>query len=756
MQTELAINTNLVASDIRDDVSRIRKELRGQNYLVSASRIHFVSDNGFLHFLPGQDKVSSPGFQGIHYLTFDVSAPGESPPPPPKDCFGRDSLINKVVGLAEKLTSTALIGTGGIGKTSIALAVLHHDRVKALFGEDRRFIRCDQFPASLVDFLSRLSKVIGAGVENPEDLNPLRQYLSSKKIFIILDNVESILDPQGFYGHEIYDVIEELSQFSNICLCITSRMTTVPPGCETLEIPSLSMEAARDAFYQIYKHGTRSDSVDRILKTLDFHPLSVTLLATIAHQNKWGSARLVKEWEKRQTAVLRTEHNKSLAATIELSLASPTFRELGPNARGLLEVVAFFPRGVNEDSLGWLFPSTSNGTTIFDGFCVLSLTHRNNGSITMLSPLRDYLRPKDPMSSPSLRAIKEYYFARMSVDLNPHAPGFSKAGWITSEDANVEHLLNVLTFTDPKSDSVWEACAHFMDHLYWHKPRQTVLRRTIEGLPDHHHRKPRCMFNLARLFQSVGNHAEQKRLLNHVLRLRKKQRNLRWVAHTLVDLSHVNRLLHLHEEGILQAKEALEIYQRLGDAGCQGWCLNDLARLFYSNKQLDAAEEAASRAMVLLPGEGEEFLVCQSHRILGDIYISKGKGERATYHFQAAISIASAFNWHNELFSVHHTLARLFLSGCEFDAADSHVKLAKQHTLNDKYDLGHATLLQARIWHRQGRVEEATSEALRALKLFEKLGAADRSAACKTFLRDIGQATTGPSVSRKPDSNGKF
>ena len=558
-------------------------------------------------------------------------------------------------------------------------------------------------------------------------------------MFIVLDNAESILDPHGTDAQDIYAVVEELSRFENISLCITSRISTVPPHCSRPILPTLSMESACNVFYGIYENGGRSDTINELIRQLDFHALSITLLATTAVQNMWDHDRLAKEWGIHRARVLRTARNESLEAVIELSLTSPTFRTLSPIAREVLGVVAFFPQGINENNLDWLFPTISDTTGIFNTFCALSLTYRSNNFITMLAPLRDYLGPQDPRASPLLCTTKDHYFSRLRLlgDLEPDQAGFEESRWITSEDVNVEHMLNIFTSFDTDADNIWAACADFMTHLHCHKPRPTVLGPRIEGLSDDHRSKPRCLFELSELFGSLGNYVDKKRLLTRALELERGRRDDDRVARVLRELASANRMLHFYDEGIQRSKEALEICERLGDAEGQAKSWHRLAFLLLEDNQLDAAEEAGSHAINLFRDQGREYWVCLSHRVLGGVYHSKGEGGKSIQYFEAAIGIASRFNWHDQLFWAHYALARLYNDKNEWDSAQSHIDQAKPHAVEDAYNLGRAMKLQAWIWYYQGRLEEAKAEILRALDTFEKLGATDSLSLSRNTLRTI-------------------
>lgn len=71
-------------------------------------------------------------------------------PAPPANFHGRSEIVDAVgsmvSGAEDERPNIALLGPGGIGKTSIGKAVINRDEVIEVFGQRRHWLPCDQVP----------------------------------------------------------------------------------------------------------------------------------------------------------------------------------------------------------------------------------------------------------------------------------------------------------------------------------------------------------------------------------------------------------------------------------------------------------------------------------------------------------------------------------------------------------------------------------------------------------------------------------
>jgi hypothetical protein len=92
-------------------------------------------------------------------------------------------------------------------------------------------------------------------------------------------------------------------------------------------------------------------------------------------------------------------------------------------------------------------------------------------------------------------------------------------------------------------------------------------------------------------------------------------------------------------------------------------------------------------------------------------------------------------------------MAEVFHSQDKFDEASAHINQAKSHAVNNTYWLGCAIYLQARVWCGQRRFEDAKSEGLLALEIFEKFSATKNVEKCRNLLQKVEQAIKTQSAS---------
>ena len=115
-------------------------------------------------------------------------------PSKPKIFHGRETELASIVKLlSQECARIAILGAGGMGKTSLARAVLHHADTSVKF-EHRFFVSAESATTSL-----ELAALIGlhVGLSPGQDLTKLVvQYISKKpSCLLILDNLEAVWEP---------------------------------------------------------------------------------------------------------------------------------------------------------------------------------------------------------------------------------------------------------------------------------------------------------------------------------------------------------------------------------------------------------------------------------------------------------------------------------------------------------------------------------------------------------------------------------
>ncbi|KAH7918329.1 hypothetical protein BV22DRAFT_1200013 [Leucogyrophana mollusca] len=414
----------------------------------------------------------------------------EPPPPKPSMFFGRDGLVRDAVESLNTQHHVLLVGPGGIGKSSIAKAILNEDTVVARFKDRRFFVRFDDINASQVTYGAFIGRIAGVLGLRSNLLSSVKTSLATSEAFLVLDNAETFQDAASDTdSYRIAEAIDELGSLPSVTMMLTTRNRRVSMNLRyaTIDVPALAANAARQAFTEIYPVDGSQAIVDGLLSALDFHALSINLLAHVAKENRWTPDELMRSWGQEKTHLLHIGEGKlrSLSATIELSLTSSSITKLGDDARRVMEVAAFLPQGINENALEDFFPDIANIRSVVDALCRLSLMYRKSGVYTMLSPIRMYVsgtHQGSDIPSVDLTHVRKHYYTRLADITNRDDGG----AWIGTEDVNLERLIaHDLSGTTRKDMAVvCRACYRFIDQILLHKPRPIALHSAILGLPD--------------------------------------------------------------------------------------------------------------------------------------------------------------------------------------------------------------------------------------------------------------------------------
>ncbi|KAG9315649.1 hypothetical protein JVU11DRAFT_3294 [Chiua virens] len=134
-------------------------------------------------------------------------------------------------------------------------------------------------------FVQRIASALGLRRSGAESEPQVKSNLESSPVLLVLDNAET------FEEAVKQDEAKRISDFVNNARKVRWTRFKVPP---------LEKLPARQYFREIYNGEIDDDKVDSLLGAVDFHPLSIHILAYTAEESEWTGKRLLDEWNAQQ------------------------------------------------------------------------------------------------------------------------------------------------------------------------------------------------------------------------------------------------------------------------------------------------------------------------------------------------------------------------------------------------------------------------------------------------------------------------
>ncbi|KAA1475262.1 hypothetical protein DENSPDRAFT_842005 [Dentipellis sp. KUC8613] len=536
---------------------------------------------------------------------------GQPLPSIPEHIYGRDTLVEKTVESVLTMRHLGLSGPSGIGKTSVARMMVHHEAIADHFGARRHFIPFDDLHSSqiiLPTFLHRVTEVIGLKTTQTNRLNLLCAYLRLGPTLLVFDGVDRLLQLPA--GRQITLTFARLAYIPTVTIFLTTRHAALTESpFHMIPVGPLSSESARQIFSETSKMDV-SPVVGRLLAAVEFHPSTIALLGHAARLNKWSPEQLLSAFIQHRDALMGVIYDLiPLDIAIEMLLASPFMKERGDGLVKLCRVLAAFPCGIKIAKSNKLLPSVLNLDAVIDALCQQSLAYTHEGFIRLPRSIGDYISRQynvgpDFYADPVIADIRTHYYDLLVKHgrAGPGSPAHRRGEWIITEDLIVELLLTIDLLAPGTSDHCKKFAHYFILHLLWHHPRPTSLRVVFTLLPD----------------PSPG---ERRDVAKHIFE--------RFLAHKFPCIQAMIELSYLTgEDGV---ELSLEIYRLTALINHPGLAFKtvtmQLARAYITAGNYTAAEDLLAEATEMAHHSSDEVDVAWFNLRLGYLMVLTGDRE---------------------------------------------------------------------------------------------------------------------------------
>ncbi|KAJ7453662.1 hypothetical protein B0H11DRAFT_271666 [Mycena galericulata] len=408
----------------------------------------------------------------------------EDMPPPCETFYGRQVAVDRITALlsSESTSNVCIGGPGGMGKTAVALAVIHSPIIGSIFPR-RYWVPCEK--ASSPELLCRiLYTQLGIKPRSYDSPDTLVDGLnaSQERQLLLLDNFET----PWFSGHDqdkLNDILHQLARLPHIAVLVTITSAFAPLWKEIewqhRELASLDVTAARETFVHLCPWAADAPMLDELLSAVGRIPLAITLMAANARASGVPPKELLEEWEKSGTGMI-----PKMDRTISLSLHREVIAS-NSEALTLLAILSMLPAGITRNAIQLWAPALGSFDAAFNSLQTAALVgldvNFGNFRLFVYPTIKSYMSRQNLISPQAREQVHDacYRFVLDHTSTPDDAKFKADMLSLASEETNIQSLLMNINVhaLHPKAIDALVAFGHYQLRI---RPSTTVASHALE------------------------------------------------------------------------------------------------------------------------------------------------------------------------------------------------------------------------------------------------------------------------------------
>ena len=584
--------------------------------------------------------------------------------------IGREKEIDELKKLIADYRMITLTGSGGAGKTRLALQVAAN--LLSGFAGGIWFVELAPLadPALVTQTLLSVFKLREDPQGHRTSLEILQDYLRSKTALLVLDNCEHLIEACAQVSESLLRACPKLK------ILASSREALGIPGEVAYRVPSLKTPAPADLVhlehlmeidsirlfvergntakpdFRLTKENTRF--VAQICSRLDGIPLAIELAATrVKVLSPEQIASRLDDRFRLLTGGARTAlpRQQTLRAMIDWS-----YSLLSDPEKMVFRRVAVFTGGWTLEAAEFVCGDGAQGPDILDLMArlvdkSLVIGEESNGETRYhrLETIRQYSRERF-FETEEVEAIRDRhlaYYVRLSEEIEKGLQGPRRKLWVQRSEAEQENLQAAIEWgfaRNPESSLRIAASMVFgissggysVEGFGWLLDRMPVMESTLSALPPA--LCARSLVALAFISISVGRERDAYEFVEQAIALSRQLEDRSGLASALLVASITLESSGKLVEAEAALKEARALAQSEENVFVISWVLNTLARVTARlHGDMQAAWDLTEEALRLANDAEMNWQVADVYEMRGFLAAYSGRYEEARLLFEMAI-----------------------------------------------------------------------------------------------------------------------